>query len=81
MATLVKYWPAVVAGLYLAYVVAAGSSAQIGPAVIALFDRARSQLADGVRARENRGAAVKTFEFIALAVVGWLLAATLPRNE
>jgi hypothetical protein len=37
MATLVKYWPAVVAGLYLAYVVAAGNSAQVGPATIALL--------------------------------------------
>jgi hypothetical protein len=37
VALVVKYWPAVVAGLYLAYVVAAGDTAQIVPALTAFL--------------------------------------------
>jgi len=37
MATLTKYWPAIVAALYLAYVLAAGDNAQITPAIAALL--------------------------------------------
>lgn len=36
MSLVIKYWPAVVAGLYLAYVVAAGNTAQIPGAATAL---------------------------------------------
>ena len=36
MATLIKYWPAVVAGLYLAYVLAAGETGSL-PAAISAF--------------------------------------------
>jgi hypothetical protein len=35
--TLGKYWPAIVAGLYLAYVVAAGQTANVGPALSAFL--------------------------------------------
>jgi hypothetical protein len=37
MATLAKYWPAVVAGLYLAYVVCAGQTANVGAALAAFL--------------------------------------------
>jgi hypothetical protein len=37
MSTLIKYWPAIVAGLYLAYVVAAGQSANLGAAFAAFL--------------------------------------------
>jgi hypothetical protein len=37
LALIKQYWPAVVAGLYLAYVAAAGKSDQIGPAFAALL--------------------------------------------
>lgn len=36
MQTLIAYWPAVVAGLYLAYVAAAGQTDKLAPAVTAL---------------------------------------------
>lgn len=36
LTTLAKYWPVIVAGLYLAYVVAAGQTAQIAGAVAAV---------------------------------------------
>ncbi len=37
MAVVVRYWPAVVAGLYLLYVVAAGNVEQVTPAVSAFL--------------------------------------------
>jgi hypothetical protein len=37
MATVIKYWPSVVALLYLLYVLAAGQAAQVGPALAALL--------------------------------------------
>jgi hypothetical protein len=37
LANVVKYWPAVVAGLYLAYVLAAGDTAQFAPAISAFL--------------------------------------------
>ena len=37
MATIVKYWPAVVAGLYLAYVAAAGNATAVPGAIAALL--------------------------------------------
>jgi hypothetical protein len=37
MSTIVRYWPAVVAGLYLLYVLAAGQSDQVPPALSAFL--------------------------------------------
>jgi hypothetical protein len=37
LAVAIKYWPAVVAGLYLLYVLAAGDWAQVTPAIAALL--------------------------------------------
>jgi hypothetical protein len=37
MSTLVRYWPAVVAGLYLLYVLAAGKTDQLTPALSAFL--------------------------------------------
>lgn len=37
MAAVIAYWPAVVAGLYLLYVLAAGQAAQVGPAITAFI--------------------------------------------
>jgi hypothetical protein len=37
MSTVVRYWPAVVAGLYLLYVLAAGKLDQIAPALSAFL--------------------------------------------
>jgi hypothetical protein len=36
-ALIIQYWPAVVAGLYLAYVLAAGNTAQVAPALTAFI--------------------------------------------
>ena len=37
MSVIVRYWPAVVAGLYLLYVIAAGNVEQVTPAVSAFL--------------------------------------------
>jgi hypothetical protein len=37
MQTVLKYWPSVVALLYLLYVLAAGQATQVGPALVALL--------------------------------------------
>jgi hypothetical protein len=37
MSTIVRYWPAVVAGLYLLYVLAAGQANQVAPAITAFL--------------------------------------------
>jgi hypothetical protein len=37
MSTVVRYWPAVVAGLYLLYVLAAGKMDQVAPALSAFL--------------------------------------------
>jgi hypothetical protein len=37
MSTIVRYWPAVVAGLYLLYVLAAGKADQVVPALSAFL--------------------------------------------
>jgi hypothetical protein len=37
MSTVVRYWPAVVAGLYLLYVLAAGKLEQVAPALSAFL--------------------------------------------
>jgi hypothetical protein len=37
MSAIVRYWPAVVAGLYLLYVLAAGKAEQLQPAVLAFL--------------------------------------------
>ena len=37
MSTVVRYWPAVVAGLYLLYVLAAGQMNQVAPAITAFL--------------------------------------------
>jgi hypothetical protein len=37
VAAVIRYWPAVVAGLYLAYVLAAGKTDQITPALSAFI--------------------------------------------
>lgn len=43
MATIVKYWPAVVAGLYLAYVAAAGNATAVPGAIAALEHAGRER--------------------------------------
>ena len=37
MSAIVRYWPAVVAGLYLLYVVAAGNAGEVTPALTAFL--------------------------------------------
>jgi hypothetical protein len=37
MSTVIRYWPAVVAGLYLLYVLAAGQMNQVAPAITAFL--------------------------------------------
>jgi hypothetical protein len=37
MSAIVRYWPAVVAGLYLLFVIAAGKTDQVAPALSAFF--------------------------------------------
>ena len=37
MSAIVRYWPAVVAGLYLLYVIAAGQAEQVTPALSAFL--------------------------------------------
>jgi hypothetical protein len=37
MSAIVRYWPAVVAGLYLLYVIAAGNTNQLTPALAAFL--------------------------------------------
>ena len=37
MAAVLRYWPAVVAGLYLLYILAAGKTDQIAPAISAFI--------------------------------------------
>ncbi len=37
MSAIVRYWPAVVAGLYLLYVIAAGNADQVTPALSAFL--------------------------------------------
>jgi hypothetical protein len=37
VSTITKYWPAFVAGLYLAYVVASGNTSELGTAISAFL--------------------------------------------
>ncbi len=58
MSTLIKYWPAIVAGLYLAYVVAAGQTGSLGAAIERVPDRRRPVGRRLVGASKDRAAPV-----------------------